>query len=258
MRSSQVACLTVALLGCGPTDKEKAESAYQARKHAALTVLDTNRDAYTTVLEPVIKAVVANPPPVTADGVLGIAAPLIDWANGGNTIVLMEWTAKSAAQKERLRPSTRDGKKEWYGLWEYHSTTYPADAISYWSGESKFSQLGNADDAKAVVDHIRRLQYVVVIRVLAFDAPQIKDTYDSSTKHVIPGHVVAEARIFDTKGADHGGFVFEGTHSGNASGRDMSQLSSALEHDLALGGEAAFQEKLAKLVPGSNVVFALK
>lgn len=256
MRLIGLLCVAVALVGCEPSEQEKKDAARTKQTKEALATLDANRDAYASFLEPVIKSVNANPAPLTTDGVIGVTAPLVDWLHGGSTILLMEWDAKSAHQKKQVRPATRDGKSI-FEFWMYRSSDDPSDVIYYWSGVKTWSGLRTKENAQAVVDHVKKLQYVVVIRVLEFVAPKLGETTSGTDVDVTPGHVDAEARIFDVKGADHGGFLFQATHSGDASGANMSSLHSALLHDLEINGEAAFQKKLTALIPSSRIVFKL-
>ena len=216
--------------------------------------MEGKRAEIAAFVEPIHAKVTGQLAPLTVDGITGVQGPLITWLRpGGDTIVMLESQVvainKDAEANSTLPLRTHDGTKiEMLKLFG----TIDFVALVDWAVGKTFGTVWDAwvkdaASAQQTIDHALAVRYVIVIRILEYVGAQV---LMNDTQKFTPGRIVAEARVLDIKGNDHGGFRFTATNSDKVTlyGGTIDELATNLSTNIS----TAFDQGLQKLVPGSS------
>jgi hypothetical protein len=221
---------------------------------SAAKVFEENKVAMAAMLEPV-RAKAADLKLVDSDGITGVNEPLTTWLKNGNAVVVSEshlanmhvGGTDSAFVKQKLHDGRELRDIETFGTIGWiHEANWVTGAGTF----APDRDVRDADEARANVERFLGLRYVIVIRILDYKAPKITSSDETSSKFV-PGLVVAEARVLDIKGGDHGGFRYSATNSDQITA-SKGDAEGAFRADFLSNTEKAFDAKLGKLLPKSS------
>ncbi len=261
MKSSMV--VLAALLACGGCKKK-----IDAMKQTA-AMRDEHRASLKQRCLPAYESARAAQQPLAEDKVVDVPA-LHGGANANAATLTEAWAAST-----EFRASKNGKQRDVPGEFVFDRMTGAdqpelADLCAWLIEEGSPSespsphndQMGKISDEQ-VVDLVAKalarfeaVHYIVVLRVVHYDEPVAKEG------QLQPGRVQAEARIFDDKGAPHGGFRFEATSSAKVGYVNQVDKSgevvhddqyNAIHEDVENNARAAFTKALAAAVPGSDL-----
>lgn len=243
---SRLTCVVAVCVACGSKGPSRDE------------MLDSKRAEMAALLDPV-RAAAAKLPSLDRDGIADVNGPFITWLYpNGDTVVISETQLgnlrKGGERGAFLEEKTHAGKKmdkvKPYGTITFLHIAEWAVGIEPRLFGDYYEQMKSGDDAKANVDHYLATRYVIVIRYLDYKAPHVTSS-DATSAKFEPGALVAEARVLDIKGGDHGGFRYAATTSDKITA-SSGDTDTAFAADLDDNARKAFEAKLAKLAPGSS------
>jgi hypothetical protein len=213
-------------------------------------LLDGKKAELAAKVAPVVKAIAANPPVLTADGLTGAQGPFTAFPKG-NTAVVAETDLKelrpggqdTAMLHQRTRTGVDLGSIRIYGSIFFVQ-------MAGWASDNNtgvFKSYNYADPAKAqaLIDGWAGLKYVIVVRVLDVVKPELVTSTEFK-----PGHMTCEALVYDTTGAPHGGFRYEVTSDKEITA-SADRVDDAFAADMDAMQKIAFDQALAKIAPGS-------
>jgi hypothetical protein len=226
IRTSNASVLALIVLGAACNDKPAPERA--SMDYSSIAALrDTHRKDIEAICRPALEAGSNVTTALAEDKVAGVRALTKD-----NAAILTEAgagmlrfsMAKDRKGPEYLAPGLLRDTPSFVPLclWGLHPDVGPIP-FSFGLVDGRRQTVDETRDAvEAALAWLQPVEYVVLIRVVAYDAD----------------HVAADARIIDRNGAALGGFRFEATGS---------------EKELADNARKAFAPALAAQVPGSTL-----
>jgi len=215
-------------------------------------LLNEKRTSLAIVYETVRAKLAANPAPLATDGITDVTVPLKAWnptADSGNTVMMFDGDLKSLPTPGSGGMGFQKAPSGVEMSYLKFDPTFEFQHIAEWiaQGSSSFYPEHHKDpkDAQALIDRFLGIQYIVVTRAIDFGPPKATEPGKFS-----PGHIVAEALVYDVKGGAHGGFRFGATNSQSVT-VPSTEVERFLTEDMGKHMRLEFDEKLRKLVPGS-------